>query len=183
MKTEYTGVRDQIHQKGSVILPRPLKIIIGLILATILMVYGAGYIRSKRLANTNKKRATVAASVTTDQMPLQAEATRQAGAQNAVFYTSVGGSASETPRDTPKSSEYHRFTIEIASVRSQREADGILLSLRKQGLDGFYTPVRRGGEVIYRVRLGVYANPDDAGKALSKLARATQIKGQVAKLQ
>ena len=103
--------------------------------------------------------------------------------QNPLFYTSAGGSSPDkaTEINSPKTSS--RFTIEIANLTSQSEAETLLLNLKSKGIDGFYTPVRRGGEVYYRVRIGMFSNAEDAQKNLSKIAAAVKIKGTVSKLQ
>ncbi len=101
----------------------------------------------------------------------------------AVFYTSIGGSSANNQINPESDSVSHRYTIEVAQVTSQNEAEQILLQMKSRGIDGFYTPVRRGGQVIYRIRLGVYVSADDAAKNLAKISGRAQIKGQVAKLQ
>jgi cell division septation protein DedD len=104
-------------------------------------------------------------------------------APKAVFYTSVGGS-SPTSNDSSSANRISsRFTIEIAALSSQSDAEHLLMKLKSKGIDGFYTPVRRSGEVIYRVRTGMFTNMDDAEKSLLKVASLSNVKGTVAKLQ
>ncbi len=103
--------------------------------------------------------------------------------QNAVFYTSIGGSTDNRGDTTENSSISSRYTIEVAQVTSQTEAEQLLLRMKERGIGGFYTPVRRGGQVIYRVRLGVFVSAEDAAQSLAKIAGRTQFKGQVTKLQ
>jgi cell division septation protein DedD len=107
----------------------------------------------------------------------------QTGNPNVVFYTSVGGATSEPTNEPPPSEAQNRFTIEIAQFSNQQQAEALLLQLRNKGITGFYTPFRKNGEVVYRVRLGVYNNPDDAQKSLQKIAKSFGQKGQVTKLQ
>ena len=100
---------------------------------------------------------------------------------DAAFYDAVGSSPKATSPVIQR--QPTRFTIELASFNTQAEAESLLVRLKARGIDGFYTPLRRGGTVIYRVRLGMFANPDDAKKVLAKVNSAAQIGGVVAKLQ
>lgn len=108
---------------------------------------------------------------------------RQISAQNtdSTFYNAVGSSPKAASSPVPKQAT--RFTIELASFNNQTEAESLLMRLKTRGIDGFYTPLRRGGTVIYRVRLGMFANPDDANKVLAKVNSAAQVNGVVAKMQ
>jgi len=108
---------------------------------------------------------------------------RQISAQNtdSTFYNAVGSSPKATSSPVPRQAT--RFTIELASFNNQAEAESLLMRLKSRGIDGFYTPLRRGGTVIYRVRLGMFANPDDAKKVLAKVNSAAQVNGVVAKMQ
>ncbi|MEI6832796.1 MAG: SPOR domain-containing protein [bacterium] len=108
---------------------------------------------------------------------------RQISAQNtdSTFYNAVGSSPKAASSPVPKQAT--RFTIELASFNNQTEAESLLMRLKSRGIDGFYTPLRRGGTVIYRVRLGMFANPDDANKVLAKVNSAAQVNGVVAKMQ
>ena len=112
--------------------------------------------------------------------------TKEESARPAVkplFYTSVGGSTQGSKRDTPSNKLNSRYTIELATLKTQGEADELLLKLKTRGIDGFYTPTRRGGEVLYHVRLGIFTNQDDAEKTRRKVSQASPYKGAVAKLQ
>ena len=102
-------------------------------------------------------------------------------ASEAAFYDTVGASPKVAANTPPKQAT--RFTIELASFSTQAEAESLLMRLKSRGIEGFYTPLRRGGTVIYRVRLGMFANPDDAKKILAKVNSTAQVNGVVAKLQ
>lgn len=101
--------------------------------------------------------------------------------EDTTFYDAVGTS----PRSTlsPARKQATRFTIELASFNTQAEAESLLIKLKSRGIEGFYTPLRRGGTVVYRVRLGMFSNPEDAKKVLVKVNAATRVDGVVAKLQ
>jgi cell division septation protein DedD len=108
---------------------------------------------------------------------------RQISAQNtdSTFYDAVGSSPKAASSPAPRQAT--RFTIELASFNNQTEAESLLMRLKSRGIEGFYTPLRRGGTVIYRVRLGMFANPDDARKVLARVNSAAQVNGVVAKMQ
>lgn len=101
--------------------------------------------------------------------------------EDTTFYDAVGTSPRSTI--TPARTQATRFTIELASFNTQAEAESLLIKLKARGIEGFYTPLRRGGTVVYRVRLGMFSNPEDAKKVLVKVNAATRVAGIVAKLQ
>ena len=100
----------------------------------------------------------------------------------AVFYPSVGGSTASTQNETSRDRISNRYTIEISAVSSQVEADNLLLKLKSEGISGFYTPSRRGPLVIYRVRVGLFTNADDAKKNLQKISLRSKVRGTVTRL-
>ena len=100
-----------------------------------------------------------------------------------IFYQNVGSSTSAPGLQATEARQTSRFTIEIANLSSQSDAEALLIKLKAKGIDGFYTPVRRGGEVIYRVRLGMFNNADDAEKIRTKFSQITKMSGNVARLQ
>jgi cell division septation protein DedD len=104
-----------------------------------------------------------------------------ADAAKPVFYESVG--ASPKPSFQNRIKQASRFTIELANFTEREDAETLLLQLKSSGIEGFYTPMRRGGQVIYRVRLGMFTNPDDAQKVLAKVNSAAKVNGVVAKLR
>lgn len=99
-----------------------------------------------------------------------------------IFYTSVGGSSpsADVPQASGKVST--RYTIELGTVNSQADAESLLLRLKDRGIDGFYTPMRRGGRVIFHVRIGLFSSADDAEQSLKKIAARANVSGRVARL-
>lgn len=100
-----------------------------------------------------------------------------------VFYSSVGGSTQKAKGLANAKKITARYTIDLAKLKSQTEAENFLLKLKSKGFDGFYTPTRRGSEVIYNVRLGMFTNSEEAKISISKIATSTQISGTITKLQ
>lgn len=164
-------------RKRSLIIP-------GIFLFVVGCVFSAALIR-KKIARRDRSLATGANSNTKPEGHLTDDLTGHSHIDQpkAVFYTSVGGSSANTQINPESDAVSHRYTIEVAQVSSQSEAEQILHKMKSRGVDGFYTPVRRGGQVIYRIRLGVYVSADDAAKNLAKISGRAQIKGEVAKLQ
>jgi cell division septation protein DedD len=99
----------------------------------------------------------------------------------AASYDSVGGAPKQAPNLPNKLAA--RFTIELSSLNTQAQAEALLLKLRSRGIEGFYTPVRRGGQVIYKVRLGMFTSPQEAKKVLAKVNASAAVNGVVSKLQ
>jgi cell division septation protein DedD len=100
----------------------------------------------------------------------------------AVFYTSVGGSSPSSDNAPSSGRVATRYTIELGTVNSQADAESLLLKLKDRGIDGFYTPMRRGGRVIFHVRIGLFASADDAEQNLKKIAARANVKGRVTRL-
>ena len=152
-----------------------LRVITTLLLAvfagTFIVAIASKKIRQKNL--TKKHREPVTETVIT----------QDDSAVKPLFYTSVGGSNQGAKPEASTNKLTNRYTIEIATLKTQSEADDLLLKLKGRGIDGFYTPTRRGGEVFYRVRLGMFTSQDDAEKTRLKVSQASPYKGTVAKLQ
>lgn len=141
----------------------------------VLIIFSGSFLVSYGLKNTRGLKDARAMSENKTMLQHQNEAL------DAAFYDAVGASPKAASNTLKKQAT--RFTIELASFNTQAEAESLLMRLKTRGIDGFYTPLRRGGTVIYRVRLGMFANPDDAKKVLAKVNSAAQIGGVVARLQ
>lgn len=99
-----------------------------------------------------------------------------------LFYTSVGGSQPKTELTAQSAKISTRYTIEVATLTSQADAEALILRLKAKGVDGFYTPTRRGGQVFYHVRLGLFASAEDAQQSLKKIASRSGFNGRIQKL-
>lgn len=94
------------------------------------------------------------------------------------FYKEIGTTAkTDTPRK--KALPPQQYTAQILITRSEDEAKKTVLSLSKQGIGAFYTPVNRKGEVIYRVRSGIYLDEKQAQAHSEELARNYKLKATV----
>jgi cell division septation protein DedD len=79
-----------------------------------------------------------------------------------------------TPRETDKAkpvpADEGSYTIQVASVKNQADADRLVARLKKQGYPAYRTLGKVPGKGIwFRVRVGEYASRHDAGSVLAKL--------------
>jgi cell division septation protein DedD len=94
------------------------------------------------------------------------------------FYKEIGTTVkTNTPRK--KALPPQQYTAQLLITRSEEEAKKTVLTLSKQGISAFYTPVNRKGEVIYRVRSGIYLSEDQAKAHSEDLARNYKLKATV----
>jgi cell division septation protein DedD len=133
-------------------------------------------------AGSKRIRQKTATTAKTETLSPVAATAAKIGEEKPLFYTSVGGSApsSDGPAAPPKVST--RYTIELGTVKSQADAESMLLRLKDRGIDGFYTPMRRSGQVVFHVRIGLFANSDDAEHNLKKIIARSKVTGRVTKL-
>lgn len=97
-----------------------------------------------------------------------------------VFYSFVG-KGPKIVVDSEPAVQSTQFSIETAVFMSQSEAEEEVDILSAAGFKAFYTPYQKGGRVIYRVRIGVFARQDEAKIFLEKLAK-TGVKAQLVQL-
>ena len=76
-----------------------------------------------------------------------------------------------------------QFTLEVDVLESQREAETLLDSLRKDGVVAYYTPIHVGDRVIYRVRKGIYPSKKLASAAKASIASEHGIEARIVELQ
>lgn len=75
------------------------------------------------------------------------------------------------------------FTLEIKVTETREDAEQLIDSLRKKGVDAYYTPIAVRGRVQYRVRYGIYTDPKIADDASKKIDQAFNVKNKVIKLR
>ena len=71
------------------------------------------------------------------------------------------------------------YTLEFKVCTSRTDAERVIEDLRHRGVEAYYTPLSRGGQVLFRVRRGFYATDRDAAREALALREA---KGPVAKV-
>ena len=63
------------------------------------------------------------------------------------------------------------YTIEVIASTDQDEAEKMVRSLKKNGIQAFYTPLLSNDSVIYRVRIGIFESQESAEKKLSMIKK------------
>jgi cell division septation protein DedD len=153
-----------------------LKIIFCLFIGFFLTIYGISSYK-------NRNHEMLVKSLSPTKVNLGNESKSHEHETQPVFYTSVGGSPAVEHDSTISTAKTTRYTIEIATLKSQSEAENLLLGLKAKKIDAFYTPTRRGSDVIYHIRIGLFSSAIDAEKKLNKISSTSRINGEVKKLQ
>lgn len=95
------------------------------------------------------------------------------------FYKEIGTTAKmETPRKKALPAE--QYTAEIFVTRHEDKAKEFVISLHQKGINAFYTPLNRGGDVIFRVRSGIYPSQKQAEDYIDTLAKGFAIRAKLA---
>lgn len=96
------------------------------------------------------------------------------------FYKSIGQTK---PVNQIKQTQLgRRYTLEVKVAKTKVEAEKIIDMLGKMGLKAYYTPLNRGGTIVYRVRSGIYKNKKLAEKASIELRSKKQLANRVIQL-
>jgi septal ring-binding cell division protein DamX len=103
-------------------------------------------------------------------------------AVSAVFYDRIGTGQLETeaPVKSPARSSY---TLEIKATTSRSEAEAVVDSLQKDGIEAYYTPLNNQGRIVYRVRRGIFTTAEAAKNAAVALKDSRGIASKVTQLQ
>lgn len=108
---------------------------------------------------------------------------KQANPKNIFFYTDIGSSQSIKNDELDSISiASKKFTIELSTVSNRHEAESLIGELRRKGILAYYTPIRRGPDVRFKIRIGVFSTPNDAEKKLQNMARGLPLKAKIIKL-
>jgi cell division septation protein DedD len=85
------------------------------------------------------------------------------------FYQEIG---SETRRQQPTSQPPIRtkYTIEFKVLSDRTQAEQLVKQLNAKGIEAFYTPLNRGGQVVFRVRYGIFGTAESAKKERQRLS-------------
>ena len=140
------------------------KFFLGLLCFFILLGFGTFYLRTNKIAKLSKS---LGVEVKT----------------NKLFYSSIGDIEIKESKVLPVDiKDSHRYTLEFKAVKTQKEAIDLVDHLTHRGLDGYYTPIQKNGELIFLVRQGIYNLRKDAQNVANKLLVQDKIKMRVAKL-
>ena len=100
-----------------------------------------------------------------------------------VFYKTIGQAPDLTTLNQgTKKLPQNSFTLEIQVAQKREEAEKIIDRLQAQGIRAYYTPLNRGGQIVYRVRYGIYKTQAEADKASISLRATKQLPNRVSKL-
>lgn len=98
-----------------------------------------------------------------------------------LFYSVIGRTPAEFVSTQTSAAASAQFTVEIGQAKTQEEASAAIAKLQAGGIEAFYTPLNRGGRVIYRIRNGVYADETLARDQRERLVKSGVI-GTVTRL-
>ena len=76
-----------------------------------------------------------------------------------------------------------RFTIQIYSESTLKEAEGKMGELRKMGFDAYIQKARPGTKLWYRVRIGAFNSRDEAKKAADEINSTTGVVAWIDKVR
>jgi len=76
-----------------------------------------------------------------------------------------------------------KYTLEFQIFRDRSDAEKLVNNLIEQGVQAYYTPLQRQGEIIYRVRKGVFESKQLALKAADSLQSDKKLNSRVIRLQ
>ena len=103
-----------------------------------------------------------------------------------LFYKRLGTSPivnNESSKKQSQSGPGDGYTLEIKVTETRAEAEQLIYTLREKGVDAYYTPIAVKGRVQYRVRFGIYNNPDNAQAESQKIIQAHNVPNKVIKLR
>ncbi len=96
-------------------------------------------------------------------------------------YASIGNLPPQIPL-IEKPSQETEYTLEIATCEDKHCIAKTLHTLRKKGVDAFYTPFRVDQAIIYRIRRGIFSSRRLAERAKFSLHKQFKIRAKVAEL-
>ncbi len=95
-----------------------------------------------------------------------------------LFYHSI--TSIPIPKNsTEQEIKQHKYTLELASLGSEDEAQKMIDQLAYKGIIGFYTPTKKDEKILYLVRSGIYEDEHNASIDIGRLKAKT---GLLAKL-
>jgi cell division septation protein DedD len=84
--------------------------------------------------------------------------------------------------DTKKPPKKGRYTVQIASLKSDQAALNLKNKLKQKGYDAYFEATDlKGKGVWYRVKVGNFSSKADAKKVIAKVEKSIKIKGMIVK--
>lgn len=80
------------------------------------------------------------------------------------------------------SSAAGKFTVQVASYKTEAEAKAFTEDLVKKGLEAYYIKAELKGQTWFRVSIGSYTGQEEANSQLQKIYKEAKLKGFVTKI-
>lgn len=99
------------------------------------------------------------------------------------FYNSIGATPALSESKEIKFDTAKKFTIEVGYTKTRKGAAKVVDKLNLNGFPVFMTPVQlKSGRVIYKIRMGLFADSKKAKLATNVLRSRTKYKGKLVAL-
>jgi cell division septation protein DedD len=99
------------------------------------------------------------------------------------FYNSIGATpAFSTPKEI-KFDSTPKFTVEVGYTKTRSGAERVIDKLNLSGFPVFMTPIQlKTGKVVYKIRMGLFSDKENAANAKYVLRERTKYKGRLVAL-
>ncbi|MFW7380316.1 MAG: SPOR domain-containing protein [Oligoflexus sp.] len=96
------------------------------------------------------------------------------------FYQEIGTSRPQK-NTVPGASvaPVRQYTIELGIVQDRARAEQAVRSLHDKGVEAFFTPINRRGQVIYRIRTGIFPQQEQAQTEANRLQTQLRLESRV----
>lgn len=98
----------------------------------------------------------------------------------AYFYKEIGTTVKNqsVEQESPPDAQY---TAEIEATTEIQKAQQTVTTLSRKGVDAFYTPLNRNGNVIFRIRSGVFTSEREAKRHAATLREKYAVDSKIVK--
>lgn len=93
------------------------------------------------------------------------------------FYSTIGSLKPEAQISSTQNLQ--SYSLEVFTTESESRAKSEVEKLTQGGFDAFYTPFNRNGEVVYKVRIGLFQDPSSARKEAKQLSQKRGIQTRI----
>lgn len=102
-----------------------------------------------------------------------------------LFYNHLGSAVDAEPPRIPAApfGDGEKFTLEVDVANDRNAAINEVEKLAAQGVQAFFTPYERKGQIYYRIRLGIFSSQSDALQHSRELAIVKGMKTKLIQLQ
>jgi cell division septation protein DedD len=127
---------------------------------------------AKDLANTAPDAPVAAASET----PVAAAPPKETAKASAPPKDAPASTPAPPPSAAPAPAEDGGFTVQVTALKNRPEADAIAQRLQTRGYKAYVVAPTAGGQVIYKVRVGVNMQRQEADKVMRRLQNDEKFK-------